>query len=47
MKKVMKLACLALLGFMTIGMRAQDDADATAGKAPKAAALHFALCPSR
>jgi len=38
MKKVMKLACLALLGFMTIGMRAQDDADATAGKAPKAAA---------
>jgi polysaccharide export outer membrane protein len=38
MKKVTKPACLLLLGFMTIGMWAQDDADATAGKAPKAAA---------
>jgi polysaccharide export outer membrane protein len=38
MKRVTKLACLALLGFMTIGMWAQDDADAAAGKAPKAAA---------
>jgi polysaccharide export outer membrane protein len=38
MKRVTKLACLALLGFMTVGMWAQDDADAAAGKAPKAAA---------
>jgi polysaccharide biosynthesis/export protein len=38
MKKVMKLACWALLGFVTIGMRAQDDADANAAKPEKAAA---------
>jgi polysaccharide biosynthesis/export protein len=38
MKRLTKLACLLLLGLMTIGMRAQEDADAAAGKAPKAAA---------
>jgi polysaccharide export outer membrane protein len=37
MKKVMKLACLALLGFATAGLWAQDDPDASAAKPEKAA----------
>jgi polysaccharide export outer membrane protein len=36
MKKVMKLACLALLGSATIGMWAQDDSNADAVKTAKA-----------
>lgn len=36
MKRVMKLACWALLGFVTIGARAQDDANAVADKTTKA-----------
>jgi polysaccharide export outer membrane protein len=38
MKRLTKLACLLLLGLMAIGLWAQDDADAAAGRAPKAAA---------
>jgi len=38
MKKVTKLACLALLGFVAIGMWAQDDTDQNAAKPAKAAA---------
>jgi polysaccharide biosynthesis/export protein len=37
MKRVTKLACLALFGFVTLSMLAQDDADDAARKAPKAA----------
>jgi polysaccharide export outer membrane protein len=37
MKNGMKLACLGLLGFATIGLWAQDDADASAAKPEKAA----------
>jgi polysaccharide export outer membrane protein len=37
MKKVIKVACLALLGFATIGVCAQDDADNSAAKPEKAA----------
>jgi polysaccharide biosynthesis/export protein len=38
MKRVMKLACLALLGLMTGGLWAQDNAGASAAKPEKAAA---------
>jgi len=38
MMKVMKVACLALLGFATIGVWAQDDPDNGAAKPEKAAA---------
>ncbi|MFZ0759032.1 MAG: polysaccharide biosynthesis/export family protein [Candidatus Sulfotelmatobacter sp.] len=38
MKKVMKLACLVLLGLVTIGMWAQDDPGENVGKPGKAAA---------
>jgi polysaccharide biosynthesis/export protein len=38
MKKVMKVACLAMLGFGTIGMLAQDATDANAAKPEKAPA---------
>ena len=37
MKKVTKLACLVLLGFAAIGMRAQDDTGDAAAKPAKAA----------
>ena len=37
MKKVTKLACLVLLGFVAIGMRAQDDTGDAAAKPAKAA----------
>jgi polysaccharide export outer membrane protein len=37
MKKAIKLACLALLGFTTVGMWAQDAGGADAAKAAKAA----------
>jgi len=37
MKKGTKLACLALLGFVAIGMRAQDGTDQTVAKPVKAA----------
>jgi polysaccharide export outer membrane protein len=37
MKKVTKLACLVLLGFAAIGMRAQDDTGNAAAKPAKAA----------
>jgi polysaccharide export outer membrane protein len=37
MKKVMKVACLMLLGFVTIGLRAQDDAAASVAKPEKTA----------
>jgi len=36
MKKVMRLACLALLGFAAVGAGAQDDGDASAAKPEKA-----------
>jgi polysaccharide biosynthesis/export protein len=38
MKKLMKLACLALLGFVTVGLWAQDGTDESAAKPEKAAA---------
>jgi len=38
MKRVMKLACLALLGFATVSMWGQDDADANAAKPEKESA---------
>jgi len=38
MKRVMKLACLSLLGFVAIGMWAQNVTDASAAKPEKAAA---------
>jgi polysaccharide biosynthesis/export protein len=38
MKKVMRLACLALVGFATISMWAQDDSNDNAAKPNKAAA---------
>ena len=37
MKRLMKLACWALLGLVTIGVAAQDDSADAAGKAPKPA----------
>jgi polysaccharide export outer membrane protein len=37
MKKVMKVACLTLLGFVTIGLRAQDDGAASVAKPEKTA----------
>lgn len=39
MKKVIKLACLALIGFAAIGMWAQDDADAAASAKPAKTAV--------
>jgi polysaccharide export outer membrane protein len=38
MKRIMKLACSALLGLATMGMWAQDDANDSSAKAEKAAA---------
>ena len=38
MKKAIRLACLALLGFAAMGMRAQDDAGQNAAKAAQATA---------
>jgi polysaccharide export outer membrane protein len=38
MQKVIKLACLALLGFVAMGMWAQDDTDQNVAKPAKAAA---------
>ena len=35
MKRAMKLACLLLLGFVTLSLWSQDDIDAGADKAPK------------
>jgi polysaccharide export outer membrane protein len=39
MKKVTKLACLALLGLATLGMWAQDDGDTAGGAKPAKAAV--------
>ena len=39
MKRVMKFACLVLLGFATIGMRAQDGADDTSAAKPAKATV--------
>jgi polysaccharide biosynthesis/export protein len=42
MKKVMKLACLALLGFAALGLQAQDDPDAGAAAPEKQQPTHVA-----
>jgi polysaccharide biosynthesis/export protein len=46
MKRVMKLACFALLGLVTISMGAQDHADANAAKAEKASAPEAQAVPT-
>ncbi len=45
MKRVMKLACLVLLGLAAISMRAQDDTDTSAAKPGKDATPETRLAP--
>jgi polysaccharide biosynthesis/export protein len=46
MKRLMKLACLALMGFVTVSMLAQDEVDNSPAKPEKAAAPEVQAAPA-